>query len=427
MIDAILRSDRTCRHEPESASDGTILGARPTLVTVWRRDLVCDHANGASRDWFGLSPDEIVGSRLRDLLGDRLFEISHPFIEGALAGREQRFEGAFAGPDEPCGQAGPCGQAVASYIPRFDGAGDVLGFVMQVVDGTPAAEARRVLSVASLVYDCMREGVIVADLDGMIVSVNPAFTALTGYAAADVTGRTSRSLGFDGASDAAREAIRREISATGVWRGDLWSRRRNGEAFLVEQTMTLAHGPDGRVMHTVALFHDVTESRRDLHRLNQQARRDALTGLANRSVLLERLDGLTRNTDREPPRFAVLFVDLDGFKTVNDRLGHDAGDLVLRMVAMRLTASVREGDLVARLAGDEFVVVVESRDVASGAAEIASRIRRAIRRPIPFGDATISVQASVGQAMFPDDGTTPPGLIACADTRMYAVKSDRRR
>ncbi len=433
MIVAIVRSDRTCRQEPASESEETGLGVRPTLVTVWRRDLVCDHVNGASRDWFGLSPDKVVGAHLRDLLGDRLFEINHPFIEGALAGREQRFEGAFTGPDGPCERDGSCGQAdprglaVASYIPRFDGAGDVLGFVMQVVDGTPVADARRALSLASLVYDCMREGVIVADLDGMIVSVNPAFTALTGYAAADVTGRTSRSLGFDGASDAAREAIRREISATGVWRGDLWSRRRNGEVFLVEQTMTLAHGPDGRVMHTVALFHDVTESRRDLHRLNQQARRDALTGLANRSVLLERLDGLTRTTDREPPRFAVLFVDLDGFKTVNDRCGHDAGDLVLQVVAMRLTASVREGDLVARLAGDEFVVVVESRDVASGAAEIVSRIRRAIRRPSPFGDATISVQASVGQAMFPDDGTTPPGLIACADTRMYSVKSDRRR
>ena len=393
--------------------------ARPTLVTVWRRDLVCEQANEACRDWFGRSPGAIVGTHLRDLLGDRAFAINHPAIEGVLAGREQRLEGALDGSGRGIGWAD------ASVIPRLDAGGDVLGFVMQVSDRAPVAEVWRGLSLASLVYDCMREGVIVADLDGVIVSVNPAFTALTGYAASEVIGRTTVSLGFDGASDAGREAIRREVANKGVWRGDAWSRRRNGDVFLAEQTVTLARGPDGRGMHTVALFHDVTQTRRDLHRLHQAVRRDALTGLANRSALIERLDALTRATDRARGPFAVLFVDLDGFKTVNDRCGHDTGDVVLQVVAMRLGASVREGDLVTRLAGDEFVVVIESLDVATSVAGIASRIRRSIRRPIPVGDMMISVQASVGQAMFPDDSTTTPGLIARADARMYRMK-DRR-
>ena len=130
--------------------------------------------------------------------------------------------------------------------------------------------------------------------------------------------------------------------------------------------------------------------------------------------------------ERAHQPFAVLFVDLDGFKTVNDRYGHDAGDVVLQVVARRFSTSVREGDLVARLAGDEFVVVIESRDVAVGTAEIASRIRRSIRRPMPVGHTTIAVSASVGQAMFPDDDTTTAGLIARADARMYRTKHRRR-
>ncbi len=420
MIETIVQQGGSLCQGTDLSSEEATANELPTLVTVWRRDLVCEHANDACREWFGRPSNAIVGSHLRDVLGERVFAVYHPAIETVLGGREQRLgkasdrlEGAF-------------GRATATCIPRLGAAGEVLGFVMQVRDRAPALDTRRRLSLASLVYDCMREGVIVADLDGVIVSVNPAFTALTGYTASEAIGRTAVSLGLDVTSDSGREAVRRELARTGAWRGDSWSRRRNGELFLAEQTVTLARGPDGREVHTVALFHDVTETRRDLHRLRQAARRDALTGLANRSALVERLDELTRVAERAHQPFAVLFVDLDGFKTVNDRYGHDAGDVVLQVVAMRLSTSVREGDLVARLAGDEFVVVIESRDVAVGTAEIASRIRRSIRRPMPVGHTTIAVSASVGQAMFPDDDTTTAGLIARADARMYRTKHRRR-
>ena len=351
-----------------------------------------------------------------------MFAISHPSIEGGLAGREQRFESPFTRPD------GRSGRALVSVIPRFDGDGEVPGFVMQVLDATTVASGHRVPSVAALVYDCMLEGVVVADPDGPIVAVNPAFTTLTGYASAEVVGSASCHLGFEGTSDATRSLIRREVVSRGVWRGDVWCRRKNGESFLAEQTVTLApHGLDGRSAHIVTFFRDVTEARRDLHRLSQMARRDALTGLDNRSVILERLDELTQRSGRTKASFAVLFIDLDGFKTVNDRCGHDVGDMVLQVIAMRLTASVRQQDLVARLAGDEFLVILEGRDIARGAAEAASRIREAVGRPIPFGDRTISVEASVGQAMFPEDSVTAPGLIARADARMYRMKNERKR
>ncbi len=416
MPDRALFASGLSRDDAETIFNRHVASSLPAMVAFWRRDLSCAFANGAYREWFGRSPEQMFGCHLRDLLGDALFERNRPYIDGALAGREQRFERTLVKAD------GTVGHTLASYIPRLDENGAVLGFVAQVVDVSPLENTRRSLALSALVIDCMVEGVVVADLEGRIVSVNPAFTRITGFERHEVLGLTTHLLGLDRDSDAFRALIVRAIAETGFWRGDIRSLRKDGVSFIAEQTTTIAHGPGGEPLHYVSLFHDVTDARASLAQLAEQASRDMLTGLCNRATLIERLHAMTNGSRADADPFVLLFIDLDDFKSVNDRHGHAAGDQFLRAAANRLSKIVREGDVVARFAGDEFVVVLTSAGTAAGLAESLTRIERELCEPIALGDRIVPIGASIGIASYPGDGHTPDALLAHADAAMYAAK-----
>ena len=387
------------------------------MVAFWRADLTCAFANGAYLEWFGRAPDAMFGIHLRTLLGDVLFEQNRRFIEGALEGREQQFERTLVKAD------GSSGRTLASYIPRFNEAGQVLGFVAQVLDISPLEETRRSLALSALVMDCMAEGVIVTDLAGTIVSVNPAFTSITGFESSEVVGQTTHFLGLDRRIETFREMIVQAVRNVGYWRGDIRSTRKDGTSFIAEQTTTIALGADKEPLHYVSLFHDVTEARANLDLISRQATTDPLTGLHNRGALMKKLEALTASA----AGFALLFIDLDQFKAINDRHGHAAGDQVLRVTAHRLRNEFRDHDFVARLAGDEFVVIVTREAALRTPLELCSRVEQALCGPIGLDGETLLSGSSVGMASYPSDGRTADELLAQADMAMYAAKRARGR
>ncbi len=282
------------------------------------------------------------------------------------------------------------------------------------------------LRLAASVYHNTIEGIVITDPNGIILSVNPAFTEITGFSADEAVGATPRILKSDHHDEAFYAAMWRELKATGRWKGELWNRRKSGEVFLEHQTITMVPDAEGNPVRYVAVFNDITELRRKDERIRHLAYHDPLTHLPNRQLLQDRLEHALALCRREGKTLAVMFLDLDRFKVINDTLGHDVGDNLLREVANRLVESVRGTDTVARLGGDEFVVVVEHPATASSAAAVAEKIIRRLAAPIDLGRHQIHVTTSIGIGMFPGDGDDLTELMKNADTAMYAAKAGGR-
>ncbi|CAA7612848.1 CHASE domain-containing protein [Magnetospirillum sp. SS-4] len=283
------------------------------------------------------------------------------------------------------------------------------------------AEANQKL--AASVFHNTSEGIIITDVEGTILAVNPAFTDITGFAADEALGRTPRILKSDHHDHAFYDAMWRAIVESGHWQGEIWNRRKTGEAFLERQTINMIRGDDGRPYRFVAVFSDITEMHRKDERIRHLAFHDALTGLANRSLLMDRIHHALAVAQRERRRMAVLFLDLDGFKVVNDTLGHDIGDQVLRGVASRLQGLLRDTDTVARLGGDEFVILLDNPADPAEVVHVAERVIAIINQPLAFGEHSARVGTSIGIALYPDHGDDGETLLKGADAAMYAAKT----
>lgn len=287
-------------------------------------------------------------------------------------------------------------------------------------------KAEAELRLAASVYTNTVEGIVVTDKDGIILSVNPAFTDITGYLPEEAIGRSPRILKSDHHDDAFYAGMWRALKENGIWQGELWNRRKNGEAFLEWQSITAIPDEQGKPMRYVAIFNDVTELRQKDERIKHQAYHDALTGLPNRQLLQDRLDHAIDVAQRDRMRLALMFLDLDRFKTINDSLGHDVGDLLLQAVAERLKSCVRKSDTLARLGGDEFVLVLTDVAHTSEVAHVAEKIIGELVAPLTLSGHQVHVTTSVGIALFPDDGADATTLMKNADTAMYQAKSAGR-
>ncbi|WP_145980901.1 sensor domain-containing diguanylate cyclase [Magnetospirillum sp. ME-1] len=283
-----------------------------------------------------------------------------------------------------------------------------------------AAEAQSAL--AARVFHEASQGIIVTDPRGTILTVNEAFTRITGYDREEAVGQTPKLLKSNHQDQSFYQAFWRKLTEEGRFEGELWNRRKNGEAFLVWQTVSAIQDSDGKPLHYVAMFSDVTELRRDDQRIRHIAFHDALTDLPNRTLLRDRLEHALATAVRARSPVALMFLDLDGFKAVNDTLGHEIGDFVLKEVAVRMVDSVRTTDTVSRLGGDEFVVLLENPNGRDEIIEIANRIIAAINRPMVFGDKVARVGTSIGIGLFPDDADDAETLLTNADAAMYVAK-----
>ncbi|CAN7328574.1 sensor domain-containing diguanylate cyclase [Pseudoduganella sp. LjRoot289] len=286
------------------------------------------------------------------------------------------------------------------------------------------ADARR-LQLAASVFNAAAEGIVLADADQRIIDVNPAFIAMSGYARSELLGQRTSILRSGRQDRAYYQGMWQTIAEQGYWQGQLWDRRRDGVLFAAHVTITEVRDCDGRVSHYIALFADITDERLRQEEIERVAHADPLTGLPNRRLLADRLEQGLARAARSGCTVAVGAIDLDGFKEVNDSLGHAAGDAVLVEVAARLQRVVRANDTVARLGGDEFLLLLPDLDPAQpGIAEdIVRRALLSVREPIAVcGGANALVSASIGLALYPDDGHDAAALLCAGDAAMYESK-----
>ncbi|MFQ5774478.1 MAG: diguanylate cyclase domain-containing protein [Kiloniellaceae bacterium] len=271
-------------------------------------------------------------------------------------------------------------------------------------------------------FEATSHAVMITDAEGTILAVNGAFTEVTGWPAEEAVGRTPRILA-SGRQDADfYEAMWTALLRDGRWRGELWNRRRTGEVHPEYLTIDAIRAADGAIAHFVAVFSDMAERKTREARLSTPACQDEVTSLPNRALFLDRLERAVSLARRRDGQLAVLVIDLDGFKAVNDAFGHESGDLLLKAAGARLKGCLRESDTVARWGGDEFAVVLPLVEGAKGAREAALHLLAALRRPFYMAGDEITIGASVGGALFPADGASAGALVKHADLARYEVK-----
>jgi diguanylate cyclase (GGDEF)-like protein/PAS domain S-box-containing protein len=281
-------------------------------------------------------------------------------------------------------------------------------------------EAERRLVQAA--FENAAEGIVITDADTRIIAVNKAFTAITGYSESDLIGKTPRLWQSKRHNANVYKELWAAIRTSGQWRGELWNRRKNGDIFPAIENVSAIRDQDGQILNYVALLSDISGVKQFEKQLFQLAHHDALTQLPNRLLFTDRLDHALSHAHREGHRLAVLFIDLDRFKNINDSLGHAVGDQLLCEVAARLTSAVRENDTVARLGGDEFVIALEHVSTAEGAAVLAEALVSTLGEPVRIDDHELFITPSIGISIYPDDAKTTEDLIRHADAAMYHAK-----
>jgi diguanylate cyclase (GGDEF)-like protein/PAS domain S-box-containing protein len=298
----------------------------------------------------------------------------------------------------------------------------VLGTVRDV---SAELDAEREAQIAAAVFDSAAEAILVTDAKANILQVNPAFTAITGYTPHEVVGKTP-SLLRSGRHDAAFfEQMWDSLATRGRWQGEIWNRRKNGETYIEWLSITRIIGGEEHGGY-VGTFTDITQRKEAEELMRHKAHHDALTDLPNRVLYLDRLHGALATARRHERHMAVLYIDLDHFKEINDRLGHAAGDSLLVETAHRLIAAVRESDTVARLGGDEFAIVLSEVHTLAEAEEVAQRIVLSLARPFELKEGMGRISGSIGVALFPEHGNDAETLQRHADMALYAVKEAGR-
>ena len=281
--------------------------------------------------------------------------------------------------------------------------------------------------VAYEVFRSMSEAVSVVDLGFLFVAVNPAFARVTGYSQAEVVGQPSDLLDSSQHSVDFYERVRTILARSGHWSGEMWQRRKDGGEFLGWIELSEVKDRQGLRTHYVAVVNDITQKKRAEQELRYLANYDTLTGLPNRTLLAERLSRAIIRARRQDSRVAVLFIDLDHFKEINDSLGHAAGDRLLKAAATRLQAVVGPTDTVARLGGDEFTIIVEDLDSVASAERLAREMLAAFGTALEVDERhDVSITPSIGISLYPDHAMVPTDLLKFADTAMYQAKARGR-
>ncbi|MEW8304598.1 MAG: EAL domain-containing protein [Candidatus Thiodiazotropha sp.] len=302
--------------------------------------------------------------------------------------------------------------------------------VKRVLEDKQLRKAHRIaeekLRLAERAFQNTAEGITVTDVNGDIVSTNPAFEAITGYTHEEVMGQNPRILKSGHHEPSFYRDMWDTLLKAGHWRGEIWNRRKNGDVYPEWLTISAVKDNRGDTTHYVGVFTDITQIKEAQDQINFLAHHDALTQLPNRALFRERFDHALMHARRESNSIALLFLDLDRFKTVNDTLGHPSGDLVLLEVSRRMSNIIRSSDTIARLGGDEFVLLLEEQTSAQHAAVVARKLIDLFSTPMNIGEHELVVTASIGITLYPNDGDDPDLLIRHADRAMYEAKQQGR-
>ncbi|MES9868610.1 MAG: EAL domain-containing protein [Sedimenticola sp.] len=281
--------------------------------------------------------------------------------------------------------------------------------------------------LAASVFNNSSEGILITDADSRILRVNNSFTSITGYSAAEAIGQTPALLKSDHHQEIFYQNLWQELLDTGNWQGEIWNRRKSGEVHPVWQNITAVSNDDGEVTQYIGIFSDITERKLSEDRIRHLAHYDVLTDLPNRILFLERCEHALVRANREENKLAILFIDLDRFKHINDSLGHPVGDELLKEVADRLSGAIRVPDTVARLGGDEFIVLIEEMRTSDDAGVIAEKLLQSLEPTYSVQGHDLFLSASIGISIYPENGQDVNTLIRNADAAMYQAKDMGRR
>ncbi len=305
--------------------------------------------------------------------------------------------------------------------------GKLVGAVVTFLDISQRKAAEEKLRLAAKVFDSTLEGVLVTDAETRILFVNRAFTTITGHAESEVIGKTPHYLNSGRHDDEFYRELWREIVKKGGWQGEIWNRNKAGEEYPEWLSISAVHDDSGRVVNYVGVFADISQIKHSEAQLEHLAHHDPLTTLPNRTLFQARLAHAINVSRRHGTSLGLLFMDLDGFKNINDSLGHPTGDELLQAIARRLSANLRTADTLARLGGDEFVVLLEDLDGPNEAAVVAQTLLALLRQAFLLsGGQEVFSGASIGISLFPDDAVDATQLVRNADAALYQAKSQGR-
>ncbi len=309
-------------------------------------------------------------------------------------------------------------------IRRTDGS--IVGAVLVFRDQTEERRTFDRLNLAASVFENSLNGVIITDAQQRIIEVNAAFTRITGYSRAEVLGQTPRLLSSGRQDERFYAAMWSAIQATGQWRGEIWNRHKDGNVYPEDISIVAVHDEKRAVIRYIGISSDITKIKAQEAQLRRMAHYDPLTGLPNRALLADRMKIALAQADRSGKKLAVCYLDLDRFKPINDTLGHAAGDRLLEEVAGRLRDAVRRGDTVARLGGDEFALLLVNLADMEECAVALSRVLQDVTQPTFIDDNKLTVTASIGVTLFPDDAADADTLLRHADQALYTAKEAGR-
>lgn len=304
--------------------------------------------------------------------------------------------------------------------------GKVVGLVVNARDITESTLTEQKLRQSAVVVENSAEGIIVSDENNKIISVNRAFTTITGYSEQEVQGKSPRFLRSTKHDSGFYNAQWDTIYENKQWQGEIWNRRKDGSIFPAWLTITAIHNNHDELVNYVAVFSDISAIKQSQEKLDHLAYHDYLTDLPNRLLFNDRLKHAIQRAQRDNYEVAVLFIDLDRFKYINDTLGHPIGDKLIKQAANRLRNSVRKDDTVARIGGDEFVIAMEHPRASKGIITVAKKIVETFRYPVHIDNHALHITVSMGISIYPHDGRDVDTLIKNADIALYQVKEEGR-
>lgn len=278
------------------------------------------------------------------------------------------------------------------------------------------------LRLSYQIFDSASDGIIVTDIKGTIQFANPAFLQTTGYPLEEVLGKTTRILHSGKQDDHFYKNMWYLLRETGQWQGEIWNKRKNGEVYPEWLVINAMKNDIGQVSLYSGIFRNLSERLKYEDQIKYQAYHDGLTGLPNRRAFYEKIHECILMAKRYQHLVAIMFIDLDGFKSVNDNFGHDVGDILLKETGKRLLDCVRETDIVARMGGDEFTLILPAIAIKLDASRVAEQIKQVLNEAFEINGHTITISSSIGISIFPDDGDDEELLVKKADDAMYKAK-----
>ncbi|GAB4260642.1 MAG: hypothetical protein Kow0065_10940 [Methylomicrobium sp.] len=302
----------------------------------------------------------------------------------------------------------------------------ITGAVLTIEDITERARIEQEVRLSASVFEAANEGIVVTDRNNRIVSVNPAFSQITGYVKEDVIGKDPKMLSSGKQKKDFYRNLWHSLDESGRWQGEIWNKRKSGEIYPEWLSISILRDSEGHVAKYIGVFTDISESLRAQQLIQQQANYDALTKLPNRNLFHDRLQQAMTKAHRSGKLLGLMIIDLDGFKDINDALGHSQGDKVLQEISARMAHVFRISDTFARFGGDEFTVLIPDLESETDMIPPTEKILEAIQLPIQVGDHELNITASIGITIFPNDGEDAETLLKHADNAMYTAKAEGR-